>query len=277
MDLERGVSDDGVLPEHVRRNRVRWNAEAPSYAAGGERAWAREEPTWGIWRVPESELGVLPKDLAGKAGIELGCGTAYVSAWLPRRGVKVVGIHPPPPPLPTPPPPRPRPPAPPPPGVPADRGRRRARALPRRVLRSGDLRVRRLPLGGSRSLGRRGGPHPAARRRAHLPRELRAVRALRPGRGRRRRRAAPASGLRDATNRVARRSGGRVSPVARRLDSRPATQRIRGRRADRGAAAGDGDDELRVRHARVGAALAVRRGLARPAPVKVGEERWTIS
>src|SRR4029450_12150628 len=86
------VTDDGALPEHVRRNRARWNAEARNYAAGGARAWARPEPTWGIWRVPESRLGVLPKNLAGRAGIELGCGTAYVSAWLARRGVTVVGI-----------------------------------------------------------------------------------------------------------------------------------------------------------------------------------------
>jgi SAM-dependent methyltransferase len=31
-------------------------------------------------------------DLAGKDAIELGCGTAYVSAWLARRGARVVGI-----------------------------------------------------------------------------------------------------------------------------------------------------------------------------------------
>jgi SAM-dependent methyltransferase len=86
------VSDASALPEHVRRNRERWNAEARNYAAAGERAWARQEPTWGIWRVPESQLRVLPDDLAGKAGIELGCGTAYISAWLARRGVKVVGL-----------------------------------------------------------------------------------------------------------------------------------------------------------------------------------------
>jgi len=90
--LERDVADDDVLPEHVRRNRVRWNAEAVNYAASGERAWARAEPTWGVWRVPESQLGVLPEDLAGKVAIELGCGTAYVSAWLARRGVKPVAI-----------------------------------------------------------------------------------------------------------------------------------------------------------------------------------------
>ncbi len=32
------------------------------------------------------------KDLAGKDAIELGCGTAYVSAWLAQRGARVVGI-----------------------------------------------------------------------------------------------------------------------------------------------------------------------------------------
>ena len=88
------MTADSSLPEHIRRNRDRWNAEAPSYAAAGARAWARAEPTWGVWRVPESTLHVLPKDLAGKTAIELGCGTAYVSAWLARRGASVVGIDP---------------------------------------------------------------------------------------------------------------------------------------------------------------------------------------
>jgi SAM-dependent methyltransferase len=35
---------------------------------------------------------LFPDDLAGKRAIELGCGTAYVSAWLARRGADVVGI-----------------------------------------------------------------------------------------------------------------------------------------------------------------------------------------
>jgi SAM-dependent methyltransferase len=35
---------------------------------------------------------MLPDDLAGKDAIELGCGTAYVSAWMARRGARVVGI-----------------------------------------------------------------------------------------------------------------------------------------------------------------------------------------
>jgi SAM-dependent methyltransferase len=86
------VVGDRVPREYVQRNRARWDVEAKDYAAAGERAWARQEPAWGVWRVTESTLRVLPDDLAGKDVIELGCGTAYVSAWLARRGAHVVGI-----------------------------------------------------------------------------------------------------------------------------------------------------------------------------------------
>jgi len=39
-----------------------------------------------------AEARMFPDDLAGKDVIELGCGTAYVSSWMVRRGAKVVGI-----------------------------------------------------------------------------------------------------------------------------------------------------------------------------------------
>ena len=80
------------LPEYVHRNRGLWNVWAKAYVEPAERNWASDSPSWGIWRVPESDLGVLPADLAGRDAIELGCGTAYVSAWLARRGARVVGI-----------------------------------------------------------------------------------------------------------------------------------------------------------------------------------------
>ncbi len=80
------------LPDHVRRNRAFWDDHANEYVAPAEENWAHDTPTWGIWSVPESELEMLPADLAGKDAIELGCGTAYVSAWLARRGARVVGI-----------------------------------------------------------------------------------------------------------------------------------------------------------------------------------------
>lgn len=46
---------------------------------------------WGLWRTAESKLGVLP-DVEGKDVIELGCGTAYFSAWMARRGARPVGV-----------------------------------------------------------------------------------------------------------------------------------------------------------------------------------------
>jgi SAM-dependent methyltransferase len=80
------------VSDYVLRNRALWNVRAQEYAVAGERAWAQSIPTWGIWEVPESEVKLLPKDLNGKRTIELGCGTAYVSAWLARRGSRAVGI-----------------------------------------------------------------------------------------------------------------------------------------------------------------------------------------
>ena len=80
------------LPEHVVRNRALWEDWAQKYVASGERRWARGEPVWGIFSVPESDVGLLPDDLAGQDAIDLGCGTAYISAWLTRRGARVVGI-----------------------------------------------------------------------------------------------------------------------------------------------------------------------------------------
>jgi SAM-dependent methyltransferase len=85
------MTADDELPDHVRRNRVAWDALGADMVEAGEEAWAGE-PAWGIWRTPEADVGMLPTDLVGADAIELGCGTAYVSAWLARRGARVVGI-----------------------------------------------------------------------------------------------------------------------------------------------------------------------------------------
>jgi SAM-dependent methyltransferase len=53
-------------------------------------AW-RTKATWGMFEHPESELQVLG-DVAGLDAVELGCGTAYVSAWLARLGARPVGV-----------------------------------------------------------------------------------------------------------------------------------------------------------------------------------------
>ncbi len=80
------------LSDHVAENRRHWDEVAPQWVAMAERAWARKEPTWGMWGVPEAELQMLPDDMSGLDAIELGCGTAYVSAWMARRGATVTGI-----------------------------------------------------------------------------------------------------------------------------------------------------------------------------------------
>jgi SAM-dependent methyltransferase len=67
------------------------NAEFTDGAA--RRSWAREEFSWGIWCLPESAVQVLG-NVAGLDAVELGCGTAYCSAWLARLGARVVGVDP---------------------------------------------------------------------------------------------------------------------------------------------------------------------------------------
>ena len=85
------MKEQDDLPDYALRNRAVGDAWAPDWAAAGERHWAATEPTWGEWGLPESEVGMLA-DVAGLDAIELGCGTAYVSAWLARLGARPVGI-----------------------------------------------------------------------------------------------------------------------------------------------------------------------------------------
>ena len=78
--------------DDVERNRELWTRSNAEYADARARpAWAQEEITWGMFGVPESELGILG-DVSGKDVLDLGCGTAYFSAWLARRGASVVGL-----------------------------------------------------------------------------------------------------------------------------------------------------------------------------------------
>lgn len=83
---------DEHLPEHAQRNREAWDEYAEQYVEPGRKNWAVSEATWGIFSVPESHLNLLPDDMAGMDAVELGCGTAYVSAWMARRGARPVGI-----------------------------------------------------------------------------------------------------------------------------------------------------------------------------------------
>ena len=81
-------------PNYLQGNVEAWQEKAAGYVAAAEQAWASDQPYWGIWRIPEREACLLPADMSGLTAIELGCGTAYVSAWMCRRGAKVVAIDP---------------------------------------------------------------------------------------------------------------------------------------------------------------------------------------
>jgi SAM-dependent methyltransferase len=84
--------DTAGLPDHVAENRRHWDEMASEWVEAGERAWTTDEPTWGIWGIPNGELRLLDDDLRGVRAIELGCGTGYVSAWMRRRGASVYAI-----------------------------------------------------------------------------------------------------------------------------------------------------------------------------------------
>jgi SAM-dependent methyltransferase len=80
------ISDD------AKRNREGWTKANTEYTDKSARdAWAAEEMSWGVFGVPEKSLGTLG-EVAGLDVVELGCGTAYVSAWLARRGARPVGV-----------------------------------------------------------------------------------------------------------------------------------------------------------------------------------------
>ena len=76
---------------YVERNRAAWDRWAAGFAETDRPKWASDEPVWGIWGVPERELHLLD-DVDGLDAVELGCGTAYVSAWLARQGARPVGL-----------------------------------------------------------------------------------------------------------------------------------------------------------------------------------------
>jgi 2-polyprenyl-3-methyl-5-hydroxy-6-metoxy-1,4-benzoquinol methylase len=46
---------------------------------------------WGTWRIPESELHLLPH-VRGLDVLELGCGGGQWTAWLAEQGANVTGI-----------------------------------------------------------------------------------------------------------------------------------------------------------------------------------------
>jgi SAM-dependent methyltransferase len=79
------------VDDHVVSNRSVWDADAENWVEQGRESWQSEHIRWGIWKIPEAELSLLP-DVGGLDVIDLGCGTGPLSAWLVRRGAHAVGL-----------------------------------------------------------------------------------------------------------------------------------------------------------------------------------------
>ena len=78
----------------TERNVAAWTRVNAEFAgADARRAWLQEEITWGSFGVPERDVRALG-DVDGLDVVELGCGTAYFSAWLARLGARPVGVDP---------------------------------------------------------------------------------------------------------------------------------------------------------------------------------------
>ncbi len=80
-----------VDDDHERHNREFWDADADDYQAVHGDALAADPRAWGVWRIPDAEVGVLG-DVHGLDVLEYGCGAAQWSIALALDGARAVGL-----------------------------------------------------------------------------------------------------------------------------------------------------------------------------------------
>lgn len=73
------------------KNRAYWDSTSDAYQAAHGATLGEKALAWGVWRIPESELGVLGR-VEGRKVLELGCGAAQWTLALVRVGAGAVGI-----------------------------------------------------------------------------------------------------------------------------------------------------------------------------------------
>jgi SAM-dependent methyltransferase len=78
--------------DYLARNKEAWERWAPDYVTAGRAAWQEDDLQWGIWALPESELKLFGDVQTNMDVVELGCGTAAISAWLARMGTRPVAV-----------------------------------------------------------------------------------------------------------------------------------------------------------------------------------------
>jgi SAM-dependent methyltransferase len=88
MTADRPDSIAANIAHWTKNNREHLDASAsPGY-------WAKDAVTWGIFGIREEDIGSPLGDVRGLDVVELGCGTAYFSARLAKRGARPVGVDP---------------------------------------------------------------------------------------------------------------------------------------------------------------------------------------
>ena len=81
--------------DSVAANVAEWTQTNEEHTdASAERAWAHPGILWGVFAIPEADVGALPESFDGLDVVELGCGTAYFGSWLAKRGARVTGVDP---------------------------------------------------------------------------------------------------------------------------------------------------------------------------------------
>jgi SAM-dependent methyltransferase len=76
----------------LAHNRALWQVVNDQFTdADADERWSEPGVAWGLFRRPESELALLG-DVSGLAVVELGCGTAFLSAALARAGARPVAV-----------------------------------------------------------------------------------------------------------------------------------------------------------------------------------------
>lgn len=78
-------------PDYIERNRAAWERWAPGFAARARDDWKREL-CWGLWSTPEAALRLLDSVAPNMDVVELGAGTAAISAALARRDLRPVAV-----------------------------------------------------------------------------------------------------------------------------------------------------------------------------------------
>jgi SAM-dependent methyltransferase len=79
------------VTEAFELNRRAWDAASDAYQARHGAQLAASPQAWGIWSLPEAELGLLG-DVAGRDVLEYGCGAAQWAIALAKRGARVTGL-----------------------------------------------------------------------------------------------------------------------------------------------------------------------------------------